>query len=249
MDIWFYYDVTHSLHTFCNPISPEFVIELGHILDLKPGVRVLDIACGMGEMLIQWAEKHGISGVGVDVSPYALKRAKKRKNERVPDSDIQFILERGENYQPRKDEQFDVVMCIGASWIWKGFAGTLDALGKFVKPGGIVVSGEPHWIAEPPAEYLHAAEFEKNTFGTLYENVKVAEKHGMKPIFIMESGKADWDRYEMLQTASVDRFAKENPNHPDLKEIQTKNEQSREAHLRWGRDCFGFAFHVLRSVG
>jgi cyclopropane-fatty-acyl-phospholipid synthase len=37
-------------------------------LELKPGMRVLDIGCGWGEALKLAAERHGVSGVGVTVS-------------------------------------------------------------------------------------------------------------------------------------------------------------------------------------
>ena len=38
--------IAHSLHTFWNPVSEEVVDELLWALDLAPGARVLDIACG-----------------------------------------------------------------------------------------------------------------------------------------------------------------------------------------------------------
>jgi len=41
-------DVSHNLHTFWNPVSEEVMDELIWALDLKPGMRVLDIACGVG---------------------------------------------------------------------------------------------------------------------------------------------------------------------------------------------------------
>ena len=37
-------------------------------LDLRPGMRVLDVGCGWGEALKFAAERHGVSGVGVTVS-------------------------------------------------------------------------------------------------------------------------------------------------------------------------------------
>src|SRR5690606_23461224 len=37
-------------------------------LGLKPGMRLLDIGCGWGEMLRYAAERHGVAGVGVTIS-------------------------------------------------------------------------------------------------------------------------------------------------------------------------------------
>ncbi len=49
---------------------------------------------------------------------------------------------------------YDVAMCLGASFVFGGLAGTLDALEPVVRPGGHVVVGEPFWRRWPlPADY------------------------------------------------------------------------------------------------
>jgi SAM-dependent methyltransferase len=246
MDIWFYFDVTHRLHTWCNPTSEGQLRELEDVLDLQSGTRVLDVACGLGEMLVGAAERRGIRGVGIDISPYAIRRAETRKAERAPDADVAFLEVRGEEYRIEDGERFDVAMCIGASWIWNGFAGTLDALMNFVRPGGIVVSGEPFWSKEPPPEYCEAESLTADMFTTLSGTLEIARDKGLELVWMQCSSKEDWDRYEMLQTASFDRFAREQPDHPDLEEIRAKLLPSKDAYLEWGRNCLGFAIWVFR---
>ncbi|MHC4470418.1 MAG: SAM-dependent methyltransferase [Planctomycetota bacterium] len=247
MDIWLYFDVTHRHHRYCNPVSEETVRELGVVLGLDTGTRVLDIACGMGEMLIGFAERHGSSGVGVDISPYTLPHAERRKAERVPDADIKLLEMDGKDYRPEPGEVFDVSMCVGASWIWDGFEGTLKALTGLTKPGGLIVSAEPFYRKEPPPEYFEAEDFERETFTTLHGNYEIATRLGLATVWMRGSSEQDWDRYEMDQCAAVDRFARECPDHPDLAEIREKHEKSRDIYLRWGRDHFGFAFWVFRT--
>jgi SAM-dependent methyltransferase len=244
MDMWLFYEATHSRHAYLNPISEAAVREMESHLGLGPGVRVLDIAHGHAEMLIGFAERHGTSGVGVDASPYAYPRSEERRKARVPDADIELIHGRGEDYEPA--EPFDVAMCIGASWIWNGFSGTLDALRGFVKPGGLIVSAEPYWRAEPAAEYLAREELERETFFTLDGCYDVAMSKGLELIWMRGSTEQEWDGYEMRQAAAVDEFARENPDHPDLAKIRERHRRCRESYLRWGRSCFGFAFWVFR---
>ena len=50
MDIWKFYDVTHRYHEVCNPTSRAKLDELVGLLKLNPESRVLDIACGKGEL-------------------------------------------------------------------------------------------------------------------------------------------------------------------------------------------------------
>lgn len=47
-------------------------------LELKPGMKLLDIGCGWGGLLKYAAEKYGVSGVGVTVSVEQAKLAKQR---------------------------------------------------------------------------------------------------------------------------------------------------------------------------
>ena len=56
-------------------------------------------------------------------------------------------------------ESLDLTMCIGASWVWNGHAGTLKALMEWTKPGGLVLVGEPYKLQEPTPEHIEADEF------------------------------------------------------------------------------------------
>jgi len=247
MDLWHFLDVTHADHVFCNPLSEMKVRQLGDALDLEPGTRVLDIACGPGELLIRWALQHGIAGVGVDVSPHAIRRAEARKAERAPDADLRFMLGRGEELKPEELGRFPVVTLVGASWIWSGFRGTLAAMLGFVEPGGLLVIGEPHWKKEPAPEYLHAEGLKHRSFLRLGEDAEAARALGLRLVTMVGSSLDDWDRYEMLQALAMDRFARASPDHPDLAEMQARVERSRDAYLRWGRDTVGFATFAFRA--
>ena len=74
-------------------------------LDLKPGMRVLDIGCGWGEALKLAAERHGVSGVGVTVSQEQAEYAR-RISAGLP---IEIRLA---DYRTL-DETFDRVFSIG----------------------------------------------------------------------------------------------------------------------------------------
>src|SRR4030042_6328849 len=130
MDIWKYYDITHKKHIVLNPMSIDKLDGLFSLLNLKLGSKVLDIACGKGEFLIRLVELFNISGTGVDISTYFLKDFKEKKNERVANSDIKLLEMDGAKYRPKTNELFDLTMCIGASFTYDGFIGTINALKK-----------------------------------------------------------------------------------------------------------------------
>ena len=155
MDTWKYFDITHHDHIVCNPMSLDKIDELIGLLRLKPGARVVEIACGKGEVLVRLAERYGICGVGVDISPFCIADARKKQQERVPQADLEFIEMDGAQYRPKSPESFDLALCLGASWIFQGHQGTLVALEKMAIPGGLIVVGEPYWLKEPLTSFAN----------------------------------------------------------------------------------------------
>lgn len=241
-------DVAHSLHTFWNPVSDEVMDDLVWALDLKPGMHVLDVACGVGELVIRMAG-WGATGVGVDISSGALERARAMHQETAPEAQLEFLEMDGKDYRRPEAVVFDVVTLVGASWIWDGYKGTLSALHDLVRPGGLVLFGEPYWRVEsPPAGYLEAENLTPENFTDLAGLHAAASAAGFRTLYQVASSGQDWDRYEMLQALSVDRWAEANPDHPDRAEVLEIQDRATRTYLKWGRDTLGFSQFILRRV-
>ena len=244
MDMWRYYEVTHWRHNVMNPSSPERLDELGRMVRLKSGQRMLDVGCGHGELLLRWHSHHGIGGVGIDASPYHAKRAMDRVAEAGASDAIQILHQEGELFA--SNETFDIAACVGASWIFGGHGGTLDALRRFSKPGGLIVVGEPYWIGEPPMDYLVAEGLKRDQFTDLAACGAAALQRGLELVWMTRSTSRDWDRYEMLQCASLDEYAASHPEDADLDAIRRKRRKYNENYLRWGHACLGWALWAFR---
>jgi len=221
--------------------------ELIELLALNPGATVLDIACGLGEMLTRLAERYGVSGVGVDLSPYCVADAQQKLKDRVPEAGIEILNMDGA--ASKSDRLFDLAMCIGASWVYQGHRRSLRALKVMTKPGGLVLVGEPFWLREPEEAFLVAENHTRDMFGTHYENLLVGEEEGLVPLFTMVSNQDDWDGYEALQWHTTEKYARENPDDPDLSEIMLRVAHNRTSYLRWGRDTLGWALYLFRKEG
>jgi len=247
MDTWKFFDITHKEHVVCNPTSLEKFQRLIDLLRLSPGDRVLELATGKGELLIRLAEQYQINGVGVDISPFCIRDAQTKLAARAPQAQITFLEMGGADYQPDEPESFDLTVCLGASWIFDGHAGTLQALERMTKPGGWLVVGEPYFLQEPDPAYLEMAGFSAHTFGSHYENAAAGQALGLVLMYTLVSNLDEWDTYEGLQWVASENYAREHPDDPDVPELLARVRGGRDEYLRYGRHTLGWAIYVFRK--
>ncbi|MFZ1947883.1 MAG: class I SAM-dependent methyltransferase [bacterium] len=244
--MWKYYDITHREHVVCNPTSEEKLARLVGLLRLPPGASVVDIACGKAEFLIRLAEAYGVRCTGIDISPHCINDAGARLKARVPGANVTFMKMNGADFRPDEQHRFSLASCIGASWIFNGHAGTLDALVSMTEPGGWVITGEPFWLREPPEDYLKASGETREGFGTHFSNVETGERRGLDLVHTFVSAQDDWDRYEGLQWYATAEYARTHPDDPDLPELLQRVAKNKAVYLQWGRDTLGWAIYVFR---
>ncbi len=247
MDNWKFFDITHREHIVCDPTSIEKLEQLVTLVRLRPDAHVLDIATGKGEFIIRLAERYGIAGVGVDLSPGFVADARRKHQERVPDARLTFLEMDGADFKPEKPESFDLAACIGASWIYGGHRGTLKALAGMAAQESWVVVGEPYWRHEPEREYLAAIGQERSSFGTHNENAEAGREFGLELAYTLVSSQDDWDRYEGLQWYAAEEWAGGHAQDPDVEEVLKRVREGKAAYLRWGRETLGWAIYLFKK--
>jgi SAM-dependent methyltransferase len=108
---------------------------------------LLDLASGRGELLCIWARDHGITGTGVDISTIGVDMSRERAAEWGVADRVTFVHGDAAGYVA--PQPVDVAACIGATWIGRGVLGTVDLLQRSLRPGGMVLVGEPYWRLDP----------------------------------------------------------------------------------------------------
>ncbi len=246
LDAFKYHHIACADHEIINPISSAKVDELLGVLDLPAHARVLDVACGKAEMLVRLAERGYIQATGVDLSPRFAAEAVEnvRRRVRAP-SKVEIVVMDGAKFSD--PEPFDLAMCVGASWVFGGHRGALRSLAARVRPGGLVLVGEPYWIKSPDPGYLTAAGVKAEDFGTNAGNVEAGVDEGLLPLYSVSSSQDDWDRYEWLRVRAVERYCHRHPDDPDVVEMLARTRQTRDAHLRWARDTICWALYLFRK--
>jgi cyclopropane-fatty-acyl-phospholipid synthase len=100
-------------------------------LQLKPGMRVLDIGCGWGSFMSYAAEHYGVEAVGVSISKEQIAWAK----ERYKHLPLEF---RFQDYR-ELDEQFDAIASVGMFEHVgrKNHREYMELANRCLKPGGL----------------------------------------------------------------------------------------------------------------
>ena len=224
-----------------NPTTPEKIIRAGQIAGLKMGDKVIDFGTGFAEPLILWAERFGISGMGIDFRPYACERARQRVAERGLSDRIEIACGDAAKYE-FPAQGFDLAACIGATFIWSGFQAAVHAMKEAVRPGGKLVIGEAYWLTDNVPE-----EFQAQQTGVQDELLLLqgAHEEGYDFEYVLHSNHDDWDRYEADNWHGLVRWIEDNPSHPERQDVIKHLHESQDEYLRYGRKYFGWALYVL----
>jgi cyclopropane fatty-acyl-phospholipid synthase-like methyltransferase len=235
-----YFTVAERDHELQNPTSEEKLLLLGRRLRLGSGSRVLDIASGRGGPALLLAREFRCRIEGVEIAPEFHAAAVERAEAAGLAELVSFRLDDAAKVE-LPAEEYDVAMCLGASFVWGSLAGTLDALEPVVRPGGHVVVGEPYLRTLPvPEEYEEG----HGPYTTLEGTVAIFESGALRAVTLIASSDDDWDRYETLHWRAVEEWIAENPDDTDAADIHTRHERYRHDYLRYGRDLLGWAIFV-----
>jgi 2-polyprenyl-3-methyl-5-hydroxy-6-metoxy-1,4-benzoquinol methylase len=117
------------------------------MLNIQPGERVLDIACGNGQFSRRLAEL-GASVVASDFSPKLIELAKRRTTERA-DRIVYHIADATDEAQllalaGRDNQRFDVAVCINALMDMPAIEPVFRAVAKLLTPDGRFVFSIMH---------------------------------------------------------------------------------------------------------
>ena len=245
MDIPRIFNITESAHRIHNPITPEKLATLGAALRLESGARVLDLGSGSGEMLCTWARDHCIIGTGVDMSRLFTEQAKRRAEELGVAHQVQFI--HGDAAGFVSDEKVDVAACVGATWIGGGVAGTIELLARSLRPGGIILIGEPYWRQLPPTEDVARGCLAGSIsdFLLLPELLASFDRLGYDVVEMVLADQDSWDRYEAAKWLTMRRWLEANPDDELAKEVRAQLTSEPERYAAYTREYLGWGVFAL----
>ncbi|MEV1176867.1 class I SAM-dependent methyltransferase [Nonomuraea sp. NPDC049784] len=245
MDLPRSFTIRESSHRILNPFTPEKLATLGAAIKLRKGASVRDLCCGKGEMLATWARDHDIAGTGVDISTVFLAAARERAAELGVADQVTFV--HGDAAVHVAAERVDVAACIGATWIGQGVAGTVALLERSLRPGGVMLIGEPFWRAEPPSqeavEACHARSREDHE--TLPGLISLFDGLGYDVVEMVLADEDSWDRYRAAQWLNIRTWLDANPDDELAPEMRAELSADPLRYTRFERSLLGWGVFAL----
>lgn len=226
-----------------TPLSEEHAALLLSRLNLNPGVRVLDLGCGWGELLLRAVAAGGSSdarptGVGVDTDEAGLARGRRLAAERSLDQHVSFVTGEAAAWS----EPADRVLCIGAAHAFGGTVAALEALTRSVRPGGRLLFGDGFWERPPGAE---AVEIFGGETLSLIELVTEIQRLGWRVLHFSAADQREWDEFETSWAAGRQEWLLEHPDDPRAPELREELDGRLRQYVSCYRGVLGLGYFVL----
>ncbi len=139
-------------HNFISTGGLESTKEIAAMLDLKPGMKVLDVGSGVGGSAFYMAQEYGVDVHGLDLSMNMLHLANERLHELKLESQVSF--EYGDILEQTFDSEYDLVYSRDAFLHIENKPLLLNILKNALKPNGLLFITDYCW-----GEGEHSEEF------------------------------------------------------------------------------------------
>jgi cyclopropane fatty-acyl-phospholipid synthase-like methyltransferase len=242
-----------------TPLSLEHAGLLMDRLDLRPGLRIADLGCGWGELLLQVVARAlasgdggavgdgggaagtaggGTSGVGVDTDVPLLERGRQLARERGLDRHVRFT----EGDAAAWPETADRVLCLGASHAFGGTERALTSLAAKVPAGGRLLYGDGCWENPPTAAATEIFGDEVLPLPGLLEACRAAD---WRVIHLSTAGQREWDDFESTFRAGRQQWLVGHGGDPRAAGIRDWLDTREHQYVEMYRQILGFAYLVL----
>jgi len=210
------YDQTWVMYNEMGP-HPLWLTEfLTQSLDLKPGMRVLDLACGKGMTSVFLAREFGVQVYAVDFDEWEGWTSTESRWNNAQEHGVEHLIipvKADARSLPFAQGFFDAIVCINAYFYFGADDVYLENITKFLRPGGqlgIVVPGYMKDISNGIPDYMKELDDGSCTWQTLAWWKRLWEKDGLVSIDVADtlpSGCALWLRYgEALHASGHNKF-------------------------------------------
>jgi hypothetical protein len=126
-------------------------------------------------------------------------------------------------------------------------AGTIELLSRSLRPGGIILIGEPFWRQLPPTEEAAKGCLATSIseFLTLPELLASFDQLGCDVVEMVLADQDGWDRYEAAKWLTMRRWLEANPDDEMMKEVRAQLTSEPVRYATYSREYLGWGVFAL----
>jgi SAM-dependent methyltransferase len=232
-----------------TPLSPQHADLLMDRLELRPGLRIADIGCGWGELLLRVISRAigpdaadgaagQVSGIGVDTDAAALGRGRVLARERGLDRRVEFAEADAAAWRGTADR----VLCVGSSHAFGSTQAALKALAQVVPGGGRLLFGDGYWAGTPSPS---AAEIFGEQVRPLPDLLEACRTAGWRVIHMSTADQREWDDFEFTFRAGRQEWLLAHSGDPRAMQVRDWLDSRERQYVQVYRGVLGFAYLIL----
>src|SRR5690606_4528942 len=137
----------------------------------------------------------------------------------------------------------------GATWIGGGVAGTIELLAKSLRPGGIILIGEPYWLRLPPTEEIAkgCGAVAIADFLTLPDLVASFDGLDYDVVEMVLANQDGWDRYEAAKWLTMRRWLEAHPDDDFAEDVRARLTTEPKRYTAYTREYLGWGVFALMA--
>lgn len=143
------YDRVFLLESMMGPNAMRITEEMANFLPISPGMRILDLGCGMGISSILLAEKFDVTVFAADLWISPSENAKRFETRGLAAKVVPFRVDATKEI-PFAHEYFDMIISVDSYQYFGDNERMLPKLLPYIKKGGLIAVAVPGFIQDFP---------------------------------------------------------------------------------------------------
>lgn len=227
------------------PLSGAQLDALAHLCRLHSGSRVLDLACGNGDLLNRWAKTLDLRGTGVDSDAHAVRRAQTRADALEVWSNVQYVVAEPADY-PQPFHEYNVVSGLGLG-DEIALAETLSIMGDALRdPQSLILLGKTLWQTMPAPDVCKLWNVQPDDLPTLGQLTAQFDAYQHDLIGLLVLTQQDWDAYYMQQWQAVLQWTNDQHASDVVEAVLADWRITQQHYFAFERDHVTWGAFVLR---
>lgn len=237
-------------HNALNPLTEAHLRRLAQACGVTRATRLLDLACGRGDLLNSWALWYELNGTGVDADEEVIDNAMHNANDLKVWAQVQYVVSDVLSF-PQDFHQYHIVSHLAMVAHGGNLGGALASMRPALRDGeaGILLVGEVFWRRTPTPEACQALGIQAHDLNDLAGVLAHFHALDLDVLELLIPTPEEWDAYHGAEWRAVQAWLDEHPEHEQAQEVRAEWRARQRAYVSVERDFLAWGAFALAVQG